>query len=170
MTVVGVDVRALRTREILRLYAALLEELIERGVVRTRNAPAGDLAETLVAVAYDGTLAPNSEKSWDVAAADGRRLQVKVRLVGPHTGRSQIFSVFRSWDFDACVFVLLDAASYDIVSAVEVPVDGARAKARESSWVSGYRVRVGEDFTGLLGVVDVTSRLRDALDSLDDLK
>lgn len=167
---VDVDVKALRTREILRLYAALLEELIERRVVRTRNAPAGDLAETLVAVAYGGTLAPNSEKSWDVAAADGRRLQVKGRLVGPHTGRSQIFSIFRSWDFDACVFVLLDASSYDIGSAVEVPVDVARAKARESSWVSGFRVRVGEDFTGLPGVVDVTSLLRSALENLDSLE
>lgn len=165
-----IDVKALRTREILRLYAALLEELINRKVVRTRNAPAGDLAETLVAVAYRGTLAPNSEKSWDVLAEDGRRLQVKSRLVGRHTGGSQIFSVFRSWDFDACVLILLDAASYDVVSAVEVPPEVARSKARRSAWVSGDRIRVREDFTGLPGVVDVTARVRDALENLDDLR
>lgn len=39
MIMSDVDVKALRTREILRLYAALLEELINRNVVRTRNAP-----------------------------------------------------------------------------------------------------------------------------------
>jgi len=121
-------------------------------------------------VAYRGTLAPNSEKSWDVKAANGRRLQVKCRLVGLHTGSSQTFSFFRSWDFDACVFVLLEASSYDIRSVVEVPVDGVRVKAKEVVWVSGFRVRVGELFAGLPGVVDVTSLLRSALENLDSVE
>lgn len=56
--------------------------------------------------------------------------------------------------------------------AVDVPVDGAPAKVRESSRVSGYRMRVGRDFSGVPVVADVTSRcrLRDAPENLDDLK
>lgn len=165
-----VDVKALRTREILRLYAALLEELIARKVVRTRNAPAGDLAETLVAVAYRGTLAPNSEKSWDVLAPDGRRLQVKSRLIGVHSGGSQTFSFFRSWDFDARVFVLFESSSYEVTRAVEVPVEGIRARAKEVPWVRGFRIRLLEKFIGVADVIDVSTQLRDALENLDDLR
>ena len=58
----------------------MLSELRARGVIRTLNAPSGDLAETLTERAYQSELAPNSEKSWDVRAADGRFLQVKSRV------------------------------------------------------------------------------------------
>ena len=54
-------IAATPTRTLLRVYAATLTELVRRGVVRTRNAPAGDLAELLVARAYGGEMAPNSE-------------------------------------------------------------------------------------------------------------
>ncbi len=59
-----------------------------------RNAPAGDLAEHLVAVAvavavaaaaaaaaYEGTLAGASEKSWDVLLPSGAKIQVKCRVI-----------------------------------------------------------------------------------------
>ena len=75
--------RALDSRTLLRQYAETLTILMERGVVRSRNAPAGDLAETLVAQAYGGHLAPPSQKSWDVELPDGTTLQVKCRVIDP---------------------------------------------------------------------------------------
>ena len=63
--------RALDSRTLLRQYAETLTILFEQGVVRSRNAPAGDLAETLVAHAYGGRLAPPSQKSWDVKLPEG---------------------------------------------------------------------------------------------------
>jgi hypothetical protein len=95
------------TAEILALNRQTLHELYRRGVIRTLNAPTGDWAELLVATAYGGELAPNSEKSFDVASPDGRRLQVKGRILDPDRVGSQILSAIRSWDFDACVVVLL---------------------------------------------------------------
>jgi hypothetical protein len=71
-----IDLRSLTVRALLRLSAAIVTELNSRGVVRSRNAPAGDLAESLVAKAYQGKFAEPSVKSWDVQAA-GRKLQVK---------------------------------------------------------------------------------------------
>lgn len=100
--------------ELLRTYAAILDELNRREVVRSRNAPAGDLAELVVAEAYSGVLARPSEKSYDVVLSDGRTLQVKTRLVNG-TARRGNYSPFRSWTFDSCVFVLLDSASYEVV-------------------------------------------------------
>lgn len=149
---------------LLSLYARILDELIRRAVVRTRNAPAGDLAEHLVRLAYDGVLAPNSEKSWDVKAADGRLLQVKCRVVGQGS-QAQMFSPFRSWDFDACVFVVLDASTYEVRSAWDIPRGPIKEASYRSEWVRGDRMslsgvrRIGEGF-------EVTDRLAAMLDQL----
>jgi hypothetical protein len=135
------DVAVTPTRTLLRVYAATLTELVRRGVVRTRNAPAGDLAELLVARAYAGELAPNSEKSWDVRADDGRLLQVKCRVVSERPSRGQLgLSPFRSFDFDAAVIVLLAEATYDVVQAVELPVGAVKESSRLVRHVNGHRL------------------------------
>ncbi len=72
----------------------------------------GDLAEYLIATAYGGELAPPSAKSWGVRA-DGRLLQVKARLIAAGDNKSHVYSPFRSWGFDGCVFRVL---------VVEVPI------------------------------------------------
>ncbi len=107
--------------------------------MRSRNATAGDLAEHLVATAYGGELAARSEKSWDVLA-DGRLLQVKARLLAAADNKSHVYSPFRSWDFDACVFLLMDAHTYDVARAVELPVATVQSLARETAWVKGFRI------------------------------
>ena len=167
-----IDVRAVEhtpTRTLLRLYAATPTELLRRRVVRTRNAPAGDLAEWLVARAYGGELAPASEKSWDVRSVDGRRLQVKCRTVSEVARRGQRgLSPFRSFDFEAAVIVLLDETTFDVVQAVELPVDAIRASARHVAWVNGHRVRANAALLTSPAARDVTTLLRRAMDHLDD--
>jgi hypothetical protein len=39
---------------------------------------------------------------------------------------TQQYSPFRSWDFDACVFITFDAYTYDVIQALEVLTDGIR--------------------------------------------
>ncbi len=163
----SVDLGQLSSRELLRLYADLLTELMRREVVRSRNAPVGDLAELLVARAYRGELAPRSEKSWDVRV-EGRRLQVKARLVVNGARSSQVYSPFRSWDFDACVFVLLDAYTYEVRQAVELPASAVQDIAKEVAWVRGYRISTAIDLYALVGSVDRTAELAAALNHLDD--
>jgi hypothetical protein len=163
------DVGTTPTRTLLRLHAATLTELIRRGVVRTRNAPAGDVAELLVAGAYSGKLAPPVEKSWDVRAADGRRLQVKCRTVGAAARRGQRgLSPFRSFDFDAAVVVLLDESTFDVVQAVELPVAVVEKAGRHVAWVNGYRVRVTAELLDRPDAIDVTERLQAVLLRVDD--
>lgn len=157
------------THELLRQYAGILRELRSRGIIRTLNAPAGDLAETLTARAYSGSLAPNSEKSWDVTADDGRLLQVKSRVIAATALTKPIqFSIFRSWDFDAAVFVVIAAETYEILAAFEVPADAVRGRAGVSAWVGGQRLTLSLVGLGALpGCVDVTARLQAALADLD---
>lgn len=154
------------TRELLGMYAATLSILLDRGVIRTRNAPAGDLAEKLVEVAYRGALERNSTKSYDVLTHDNQRVQVKCRVLKTATG-SQVYSVFRSWDFDRCVFVRLDPDTYDVLAAVDVPVDVVRLIARHSAHVKGDRVRVAAPLLTLEGAQDVRAELQCALEGLD---
>jgi hypothetical protein len=161
------QVRCTPTRTLLRLYAATLTELLRRRVIRTRNAPAGDLAEELVARAYAGELAPPSEKSWDVRAADGRLLQVKCRVVGARLGGQVGLSPFRSFGFDAVVIVLLDEETYDVVQAVELPVTAVQEIARPVPWVNGHRIGVTPSLLERSDTTDVTRRLECALEALD---
>lgn len=48
------DLETRPTRELLRLWAAILRELRRRGIVRTANNPIGDIAEALVARHFKG--------------------------------------------------------------------------------------------------------------------
>jgi hypothetical protein len=157
------------THELLRQYAGILRELRDRGFIRTLNAPAGDLAETLTARAYAGALAPNSEKSWDVTAGDGRLLQVKSRVIAASARfKPTQFSVFRSWGFDAAVFVVFAAETYEILAAYEVPASAVRERASVSAWVGGQRLTLSlVSLAALPGCVDVTPRLQAALENLD---
>lgn len=149
------------TVSLLRLYAAILAELLSRGVIRSRNAPAGDLAEHLALIVYGGKLAPPSAKSWDLRSSDDRLVQVKCRVASP--GQAGNYSFFRSWDFDACVFVRFDPATYDITSAIEVPAAAVQALARASTHVNGSRIQLSDDLMLLDGSVNRTSDFRKAL-------
>jgi len=140
-------------RQLLATSVAVIEELLHRGLVRTRNSPLGDLAESIALRAYGGELAPNSEKSYDLLTDDGRRIQVKARLVDPTDRRSQQFSAFRSWSFEAALFVLFDSRTYDIIwarelSGADVQSLGRRVEHTNSSAVLVRQVAsAGRDVT-----------------------
>ncbi|WP_104171467.1 hypothetical protein [Cryobacterium sp. M23] len=157
------------SHDLLRQYAGILSELRARGVIRTLNAPSGDLAETLTERAYRGALAPNSEKSWDVRAADGGLLQVKSRVIAASARSKPVqFSVFRSWDFDAAVFVVLAAETYEVLGAFEVESTVVQARARAAAWVGGEIITLSlVGLAALPDYIDVTARLQAALESLD---
>jgi hypothetical protein len=159
----------LTAHELLRRYAGIRRELRSRGIIRTLNAPAGDLAETLVARAYSGNLAPNSEKSWDVTADDGRLLQVKSRVIAASATNKPIqFSVFGSWHFDAATFVVFAAETYEVLAAYEVPASSVKQRTSVSGWFGGQRLTLS--LLGLAALptcIDVSARLREALENLD---
>jgi len=145
--------------EVFALYGKVMAELLRRGLVRTANAPAGDYAEYLVASALGGELAPNSVKSWDLTTADGRRVQVKCRVVSdpPKAGDRQL-SVFRSFDFDDLVIVLF-ARDYSIWRAVQIPVAAVKAASRHRAHVNGH-VLMATDLMLSSSSTDLTDALR----------
>jgi hypothetical protein len=163
-TVRRLDPRTLTVRELLATYVSVLDELIRRGLVRTRNPPLGDLAEHIVWKAYGGELAANSSKSYDIVDATGRQIQVKARAIRLDDKRTQTFSAFRTWDFDAVVFLNFDSANYDIVWARELTSTEAIALGRRRELTNSSAINIAAvRSTG----VDVTERIRVAFDGLD---
>jgi len=155
---------SLSTKELIQLHRSTLSELFRRNVVRTMNAPQGDWAEYLVAQAYDGKMAPNSEKSWDVETADGRKLQVKSRVLDPDNVGSNGTSPFRSWNFSAAVIVLFDSEDLSVLRASEIPVTAIQELSTYRAHTNGHVFRPTK--ANLEHGADVTDLLRRTADSL----
>lgn len=164
MAHIEADLISASPTELLGLYSRILDELVDRRIVWSRNAPAGDYAELLVAEAFGGRIARSSKKSWDVRV-DDRLLQVKCRVVGPGK-KSASYSPFRSFSFHSCIFVVLDASSYEVVHATEVDRDVVERSSALSKWVAGSRVTVSQVLS-FAGTRDVTTELRRAQADVD---
>jgi hypothetical protein len=158
------DLSGMEVAELLALYRSILAELRGRGVIRTDNAPAGDYAEYLVAIAFKGELAPNAaEKGWDVKTADGARLQVKARVVSEPARRSQRqLSPFRSFGFDEAVIMLLSERDYSVARAVRLPRAVVEKLSVNNSHVNGHILHATEQVLDDPAAVDVTDALRAA--------
>ncbi len=145
---------------LLATYQAILQELHRREIVRTDNAPTGDYAEYLAARLYRGTLAPNSEKSWDVRTPDGQRLQVKARVVrNPGNAGERQLSVFRSFDFDRTIIILF-AADYSIWRAVSLPAETVQRLSKYRHHVNGHVLFAKDAVLDDPSSTDLTQELR----------
>lgn len=160
------DFRGAPTSELLSSYREVLAELRRREIVRTGNAPTGDYAETLVKVAFNGELAPNSEKSWDVLTPLGEKLQVKSRLLDdPTKSKQRQLSPIRSWGFDYLAIVLFDS-TYRVWRAVKIPADLVRGTGTHSDWVNGELIIARDSLLDHPQAEDLTGLLRKTADSL----
>jgi len=154
------DIESATVPQLLTQYAEILAELRKREVVRTRNAPIGDYAEFLSAAVYDGALEPNSGKSHDLIAADGRLVQVKARTIGEGVHSSAKFSAFRSFEFDVAVFLAFDLSTYGLVWAREVASADVESATSYSAHTNASTVSIST--ARQLGT-DVTSRFQAVL-------
>ncbi len=135
-----INLTKLSAQQLIALHRSTLRELYDRGIVRTMNAPQGDYAERLVAEAYGGKLAPNSEKSWDIATPEGVRIQVKSRVLHPDRPGTRQMSVFRSWGFDLAVVILFSNEDLSITQAVELEAAVIKEHARYVAHVNGWNL------------------------------
>lgn len=95
------------TRELLRDWAAIMQVLREREVIRTNNNPIGDIAEGIVHQHYGGERGSFSQAGWDVQTDTGERLQVKALRRMPGSRRRNQ-SPIRDRDYDAVIVVVFD--------------------------------------------------------------
>ena len=125
------------------------------------DAPSGQYAEWLAQRALGGVLAPNSVKSYDLTTDDGRRVQVKARVIrDPSNKRGERqLSPFRSFDFDDALIILFDT-NYDVSRAAMLDAGTVLDHCRESRHVNG-QVLIARDSLLDLGA-DATDMLNAA--------
>ena len=144
--------------DLLRLYGSLLDELRQRGVVRTANNPIADFAETLFCDAFGWTRAEKEAKGYDAVDVSGIRYEVKARRLTPHSKSRQV-SALRSLDaFDMLAGVLFDA-DFTVLRAALVPRDVVKGRATWQEHTRSWRFLLHDDVWGEPGVRDVTTQL-----------
>jgi hypothetical protein len=162
----AIQLEGLSTSDLFLTYRGILKELTRRGIVRTGNAPAGDYAEYLVAAMVRGELADNSEKSWDVKTQDGKRYQVKCRVVtDPRKPGERQLSPFRTWDFDEAVVVLFDD-DYRVWRCVSLPCELMKERATYRKHVNGFVTRATDELLSHPRAVDYSDDLRRVAEGL----
>lgn len=154
------ELAKLTVGELLRQYREVLIELRVRGLIRTNNAPFGDLAEYCALLVYGGELAANSTASYDLKTSDGRLVQVKARQITAKSHRSLPFSPLRALEFDLCLFLLVE--DDDVVCAREwTRADVAEhrtARKSRKDWI----VKTGQVLVGTKIGKDRTDEFREA--------
>jgi len=124
---------------LLHQFAAIMDELKTRGVVRTRNNPVADYAEYLTANALKLTLEHNSKLGYDAQGEKGERFQIKGRRLD-ETNKSRQLSVIRnlnSKEFDYLIGVLFDH-DFIVMEAYRIPHQLISKYAKYSKHQNGH--------------------------------
>lgn len=153
------------TTDLLALYSSIVDELLERSVVRSTNNPVADYAEYLVARAFGLTLVANASAGYDAIDDDDVRYQVKARRLTARNASRQL-GFIRGFDkdfdpFDVIVGILFEA-DFAVHRAARIPVEVVRSRAKRVEYVNAWRILLVDAVWGISGVVDVTGPIRAA--------
>src|SRR3984885_2227777 len=87
------DLSRLAVPELLSLHGRTGDELRARGITRSSNSPAGDLAEYLFCKTFEWDRKDNSAAHIDAVGKDGRRYQIKARRVTRFNKSTQLSAI-----------------------------------------------------------------------------
>ncbi len=152
--------------DLLALYAKIIDELIDRKVVRSSNNPVADYSEYLTARAFGLTLVANANIGFDAISADDVRYQVKARRLTSRNGSRQL-GFIRGLDkeedpFDLLLGILFNS-DFTVLRAALIPIEVIRANAARVDYVNGWRFILRESVWDLPGVEDASDSIRAAV-------
>lgn len=153
-------------REALRMRALADRILAGIGVTRNGFELVGQLAELLVARAFDGTQASAAQAGYDVVTPGGRTIQVKARLGAPGATGKQVF--IRGFGpgsrpFDELVYLQFDP-DYEVRWAVRFPIEVVQQLAAYVPHTNSWRLLMSAKLLAL--GEDVSPAIRAAYDAL----
>ena len=162
------DLRERTPEELLALTGRILDELLQRGIVRSTNNPVADYSEYLTAKAFGLRLVANANAGFDAISEAGTRFQVKARRLTPRNGSRQLGFVrgmASSADpFDFLVGILFDT-NFRVIRAALIPVGVVRQLARRVDYVNAWRIILADSVWTIPGVEDCTERIVGAASS-----
>ena len=154
------DYTTLTESELLQTHASVIDELLRRGVVRTRNNPIGDYTEWLVCDRLSLELQPNSMMSYDGIDSNGIRYQIKGRRAESKTAPVQL-SVIRNLEksgFDFLIAVIYNS-DYTIRFAAKIPHAVLPEISAYRRHVNGHVALIRDTVLNYPGVTDITAQL-----------
>jgi len=160
-------IRTASARELLMMHGQIIDELREREVVRTGNAPLGDYAELLFATAFGWSLEGNSSSGHDATDSAGVRYQVKGRRITARNPSRQLSAIRRlpDYTFDFLAGALFDEA-YLVTRAVLIPHAVVAARAKRVEHTNSWRFMLDDGVWQADGARDVTADLARAADQI----
>jgi len=155
------NLRRRSSRELLRLYAAVMRELRNREVIRSTNNPVADVAELLASRAFKLTLETKSTAGFDGVARDGTRYQIKGRRRTPDNRSTQLSAIrnLHGNKFKYLLAILFDE-QFNVERALRIPRDVVRRYARYSKHVNGHILTLRAVVFDDERTKDVTARVR----------
>ena len=152
------DLHQMSEIELIQTHGAVIDELLRRGVVETRNNPIGNYTEWLVCRRLGLTKAAKNEKCFDATDADGVRYQIKGRR---DEATSVQFSAIRNLDrqdFDMVVAVAFNG-DYSVRLAVVIPHDIVPEFARYQQHTNAHNLVLTDSVLHHDGIVDIRQLL-----------
>jgi hypothetical protein len=118
---------------LLQLTGKILEELQERKIISTSNAPLGDYAEWLYRESYGWNAAGNSAKDYDAIDTKNIKYRIKARRVHSRNKSRQLGALRRldEGNFDVLVAVLFND-DFTVMRAALIP---HAVVVKEAKWV-----------------------------------
>ncbi|WP_258605488.1 hypothetical protein [Mesorhizobium sp. AR10] len=160
-------IRTAGVTELLILHSQIMDELRDREIVRTGNAPLGDYAELLFATAFGWSLQSNSSSGHDATDAAGLRYQIKSRRITPRNASRQLSAIRRLPDntFDFLAAVLFDE-SYRVTKAIVIPHEVVVRRAKRVEHTNSWRFMLDDRVWAEEGARDVTAALTSAANTI----
>lgn len=153
------------TPELFTIYAAIADELRQRGIMRTSNNLVGDLAEYLFSQAMGWKLSDNSQCGYDAVAEDGgmkTTYQIKGRRLTPQNPSRQLGALRgleQDSSFDMLAAVLFNA-DYSVRRAIILPRAQVLANTSFVTRTNSYVFQLTDGMWELPEAIDVTSQLQ----------
>ncbi|MDX8540113.1 hypothetical protein RFM23_21060 [Mesorhizobium abyssinicae] len=160
-------IRTAGVTDLLILHSQIMDELREREIVRTANAPLGDYAELLFATAFGWALQNNSSNGHDATDASGHRYQIKSRRVTPRNPSRQLSAIRRLPDstFDFLAAVLFDE-TYRVTKAIVLPHAVVARRGKRVEHTNSWRFILDDGVWAEAGARDVTAALISASETI----
>lgn len=156
------NLSAMSALELLRLHAASIGELRQRGYVRTANNPLGDYTEALVARAMGLELEANSAAGFDAVGPDGVRYQIKGRRLTASNGSRQLSAIrnLAAKDFDVLIAVVFNE-QFEVLEAWSIPHEVIDGFAGYREHVNAHVLHVRGALLKATGVCSVAEKIRE---------
>jgi len=150
----------LSAQQLLALNADVLEELRDRGILRSSNNPTGDLAEFLFCRAFGWDRKDNSHPGVDAICPKGVRYQIKGRRMRRPSDSRQLSAIRKlhgeHFDFIAGVLFFAD---YTVMRAAIIPRAIAVERATYAKHTNSHTFLLRDDVWQAEHVLDVTAAL-----------